>query len=107
MSELLNKIDRENKIFYLIGNFNIDLLQSETCDIANKFSEQLFTSCFLSNYNKPTRITEHTATLIDNIFTNNIENTIHYTIQTWWQHVRNRSRTEIKVARIQIANLYH
>ena len=46
MNELLDKIDRENKICYLMGDFNIDLLQSETCDIANKFSEQLFTSCF-------------------------------------------------------------
>ena len=73
MNELLNKIDRENKICYLMGDFNIDLLQSETCDIANKFSEQLFTSCFYPIITKPTRITEHTATLIDNIFTNNIE----------------------------------
>ena len=73
MNELLNKIDRENKICYLMGDFNIDLLQSETCDIANKFSEQLFTSCFYPIITKPTRITEHTTTLIDNIFTNNIE----------------------------------
>ena len=73
MNELLNKIDRENKICYLMGDFDIDLLQSETCDIANKFSEQLFTSCFYPIISKPTRITEHTATLIDNIFTNNID----------------------------------
>lgn len=52
-----------------MGDFNIDLLQSETCDIANKFSEQLFTSCFYPIITKPTRITEHTATPIDNIFT--------------------------------------
>ncbi len=30
MNDLLNKIDRENKICYLMGDFNIDLLQSET-----------------------------------------------------------------------------
>ena len=73
MNELLNIIDRENKICYFMGDFNIDLLQLETCDIANKFREQLFTSCFYPIITKPTRITEHTATLIDNTFTNNIE----------------------------------
>jgi hypothetical protein len=56
-----------------IARINIDLLQSETCDIANRFSEQLFTSSFYPIITKPTRITEHTATLIDNIFTNNID----------------------------------
>ena len=43
------------------------------CDIANRFSEQLFTSSFYPIITKPTRITEHTATLMDNIFTNNID----------------------------------
>ena len=61
MNDLLNKIDRENKICYLMGDFNIDLLQSETCDIANRFSEQLFTSSFYPIITKPTRITEHTT----------------------------------------------
>jgi endonuclease/exonuclease/phosphatase family metal-dependent hydrolase len=67
------KIDKENKICYLMGDFNIDLLKSESCDYANRFIEQLFTSSFVPLITKPTRITEHTATIIDNIFTNNIE----------------------------------
>ena len=56
-----------------MGDFNIDLLKSESCDYANRFSEQLFTSSFILLITKPTRITNHTATLIDNIFTNDIE----------------------------------
>jgi hypothetical protein len=74
MNKILQAIDRENKICYLMGDFNIDLLKSESCDYSNKFIEQLFTSSFLPLINKPTRITNHTATLIDNIFTNNLEN---------------------------------
>ena len=69
----MNKIDRENKICCFIGDFNIDLLQSQTGHIANKFSEQLVTSCFYPIITKPTRITEHTANIIDSTFTNNIE----------------------------------
>jgi hypothetical protein len=41
---------------------------------AGQFTEQLFTSSYYPLITKPTRITAHTATLIDNIFTNNIEN---------------------------------
>jgi hypothetical protein len=72
MNVLLLKIDKENKICYLMGDFNIDLLKSESCDYANRFIEQPFTSSFVPLITKPTRITEHTATIID-IFTNNIE----------------------------------
>ena len=56
-----------------MGDFNIDLLKSESCDFAGKFFEQLITSSFMPLIPKPTRITQHTATLIDNIFTNDIE----------------------------------
>ena len=59
-----------------MGDFNIDLLKSEFCDFANKFTEQLFTS-FYPLITKPTRLTSHTATLIDNIFTNNIDSSIN------------------------------
>ena len=73
INQILSKIDKENKICYLMGDFNIDLLKSESCDFAAKFFEQLITSSFMPLILKPTRITQHTATLIDNIFTNDIE----------------------------------
>ena len=76
MNKILEKITKENKICYLMGDFNIDLLKSESCDYANRFSEQLFTSSFIPLITKPTRITNHTATLIDNILTNDIEQAI-------------------------------
>ena len=73
MNTILEKIDKENKICYLMGDFNINLFKSESCDYANQFIEQLFTSSFFPLITKATRITYHTAALIDNIFTNNIE----------------------------------
>ena len=44
---ILSKIDKENKICYLMGDFNIDLLKSESCDFAAKFFGQLITSSFM------------------------------------------------------------
>jgi hypothetical protein len=74
INEILETVDRENKLLcYLMGDFNIDLFKSESCDYANYFTEQLFTSSFFPLITKATRITHHTATLIDNIFTNNLE----------------------------------
>ena len=73
MNVLLNKIDKENKICYLMGDFNIDLLKQESCGYTNRVTEQLFTSSYFPLITKPTKITHHAATLIDNIFTNNTE----------------------------------
>ena len=56
-----------------MGDFNIDLLKSESCDYTNRFLEILSTSSYIPLVLRPTRITQHTATLIDNIFTNNID----------------------------------
>ena len=57
-----------------MGDFNIDLFKSESCDYTNRFIEQLFTSSFFPLITKATRITDRSETLIDNIFTNNLEN---------------------------------
>jgi endonuclease/exonuclease/phosphatase family metal-dependent hydrolase len=73
MNQILGKIDKENKLCYLMGDFNIDLLKSESCDYSIRFLEQLYTSSYIPLVLRPTRITQHTATLIDNIFTNEIE----------------------------------
>jgi exonuclease III len=62
---IIEKIEKENKICYLMGDFNIDLLKSESCEYASLFTEQFFTSSFIPLITKPTRITSHTATLIN------------------------------------------
>lgn len=73
INKILSKTDKENKICYLMGDFNIDLLKSESCDFARRFLEQLLTSSYIPLILKPTRITQHAAILIDNIFTNDTE----------------------------------
>ena len=55
-----------------MGDFNIDLLKTENSDYSSRFCEQLFTSSFFPLITRSSRITQHTATLIDNIFTNDL-----------------------------------
>ena len=60
-----------------MGDFNIDLLKYECCNYSNNFFNQLSSSGYMPLITKPTRVTKSTATLIDNIFTNNANKTGH------------------------------
>ena len=60
-----------------MGDFNINLLNIDTHADSENFLNSLGSSFFLPQILQPTRITDHSATLIDNIFFNSIE---HFTI---------------------------
>ena len=73
LSKVLAKLNKENKECYMAGDFNIDLLKYDT---NNKYSEFLNTMTsfgFLPHLLQPTRITEYSSTVIDNIYGNNLE----------------------------------
>ena len=58
------------KSVYILGDFNLDLLKSETCNYSHNFLLSLQSCNFLPTIDKPTRVHRSSATLIDNIFTN-------------------------------------
>ena len=71
--DILNKIHLErNKSCVIMGDFNIDLLQidndNDSCNFFDILSAQGFRPLIL----QPSRVTSHSATLIDNIFTNDM-----------------------------------
>ena len=68
--DLLLKIRAENKVVYLAGDYNINLLNSETHLLTSEFLDIMFSNMFVPLINKPTRIGKSSATIIDNIFTN-------------------------------------
>ena len=59
---------------YLCGDYNINLLKIYKKDQYNIFFEKLVSAGYLPKISLPTRITDHSATLIDNIFGNRIDN---------------------------------
>lgn len=71
--QLITKISRENKNCYLMGNFNLNLLSHYSHTTTGEFLDVMFSRSFVLLITRPTRLTSHTATLIDNIFTNNID----------------------------------
>ena len=82
LDELLNKLSKENKTSYLMGDFNIDILKYQQHNFTSDFLDTMFSHIFLPLINRPTRIASHTATIIDNIFTNGP--IIHICITNLW-----------------------
>ena len=53
-----------------MGDFNIDLLQYDSHSNTNDFLNSMTSNSFLSSILQPTRVTDHSSTVIDNIFSN-------------------------------------
>ena len=67
---LLKNLNKENKEVVLIEDFNLNLLNFGKKRGTHQFSEQLFHNNYTPQVSLPTRITDRSATLIDNIFLN-------------------------------------
>ena len=59
-----------------MGDFNINLLNFETHTDTDTFINTLGSYCFHPQILQPTRITDHSATLINNIFFNSLEHIV-------------------------------
>ena len=68
--DFLDKLSSENKVSYISGDFNIDLLKTESDKCTENFYNIMSSNLFVPHITLPTRITSHSKTLIDNIFSN-------------------------------------
>ena len=75
LSGILDQIKSENKICYLLGDYNINLFSMEKHIPTSEFIENKFSYEFIPCINKPTRDTGGTATLIDIIYCNHTSET--------------------------------
>ena len=57
---------------YIMGDFNVDLLRLETHGPTSDYMGEFTSAGFYPLISLPTRLTDTTATLIDNIWTNNV-----------------------------------
>ena len=72
-----NLLSEKNKEIVLLGDFNIDLLKYEKDHNTADFLDQMYSASLVPHITSPTRITSHSRTLIDNIFSTAIsENAI-------------------------------
>ena len=73
MNILLDTIMKEHKLCYLLGDYNLIILNYDTHDTTAEFIDILYSHAILPLINRPTRVTQSSATAIDNIFTNDID----------------------------------
>lgn len=71
LSQFLGILTKENKDIFLMGDFNINLLNTNHTG-TNNFLNTLYSFNLYPTIFRPTRVTSRSATLIDNIFTNTL-----------------------------------
>ena len=67
-NETIEKLTSTGKTVYLLGDFNLCLLKTETSQYSQDFLLALQTCYLLPTIDKPTRVHKTSASLIDNIF---------------------------------------
>ena len=72
LTQILGIPSKEQKQVFLLGDFNINLLNYNDHQPTNDFLDSLASNSFIPYILHPTRITSHSKTLIDNIFSNYI-----------------------------------
>ena len=73
LSKVLENISREQKSVFLLGDFNVNLLNYNEHNKTNEFLDFFASNYFIPLILQPIRITSPSNTLIDNIFSNFID----------------------------------
>ena len=72
----LARIGKENKLSYLLGDFNLNLMNYHSHSLTGEFADVTYANLFVPLIVRPTRLTSYSASLIDNIFANSFCNKI-------------------------------
>ena len=73
LNKILENISEQQKSFFSLGDFNVNLLNYNEHNETNEFLDFVASNSFIPLVLQPTRITSHSNTLIDNIFSNVID----------------------------------
>ena len=71
MNTLFDKLTKENNPSVISRDFNLNLIKYTQNRGVNQFLENILSNNFIPHITLPKWVTEKSATLIDNIFTNN------------------------------------
>ena len=70
LDEMLKYLNECKYQVYLLGDINIDFFQFTKHYPTEAYLDMLYTNNFLPTITKPTRLTDHSKTFIDHIYTN-------------------------------------
>ena len=72
-STCLTNLSNSKKVYYVLGDFNISILQDNRSNSATEYINLIVSHGAVPVITIPTRVTSNSSTLIDQIITNNIE----------------------------------
>ena len=72
LQSILENISNLHIPCYILGDTNINLLNHSTHSDTGNYIEIIYSNAFIPLINRPTRVTDHSASLIDHCFTNNL-----------------------------------
>ena len=88
LNDAISKLTEEKKICYLAGDFNIDLLKSDTDNLTKDFFDTLTTNLFVPHITLPTRITNRSQMTTFTLIIQNLriapQATSHFQYPTTW-----------------------
>ena len=73
LNKLLKNISKKQKSIFILGDFDVNLLNYNEHSQTNEFLDSLASDSFIPLILQPTSITSHSNTLTDNIFSNVID----------------------------------
>ena len=111
LADILHNLAKENKLIYLMGDYNINLFNYDKHLPTHDFLNLMYTHSYVPLITKATRIFKSSATLIDNIFTNNIcsdymngilmtDISDHFPIYTITKHIKDKNIPKTKTIRV-------
>ena len=74
LTNILSRVKSERKLIQIMGDFNINILNMNEHISTSEFVDIMYSHSMIPLITKPTRKTHNRATLIDNIFFNDIAN---------------------------------
>ena len=76
LENVINQLNQNNMQILLLGDFNIDLMKYGQHPPTEEYLDMIHSYNLLPLITKPTRITDHTSSLIDHIYTNSIQHNV-------------------------------
>ncbi|KAL5253023.1 hypothetical protein ACHWQZ_G015697 [Mnemiopsis leidyi] len=83
LDSILLRLERHSKkLIAFYGDANIDLIKYDKDAIGQELIGMLEKYGFVQTVSKPTRVTDHSATLIDHVYTNHVSNVVSCNVVT-------------------------
>ena len=76
LNQMLGKVSKEQKQIFLLEDFNINLLNYNVHQPTKAFLDSLASNSIIPYILQPTRLSSHSETLTDNIFSNTLSSEI-------------------------------